>query len=212
MSGKTTVIFDFDGTLANSVDLMLQLYNSHAEEFGYLPIKKSEFPELRILGYRKAMKLKRVKMRKVPKMIMKLGKEMRQNMNEVKPYDGIVKVLKELKKSGFAIGILTSNQVELVSDFLKVHKFPEFDFLVSEKTLFGKDKALKRIMKRYSLEPGRVIYVGDEPRDVAASKKAKIRVVAVTWGLGGFEAFEKDRPDVLVSTPAKLFKSIIDFS
>jgi len=64
MSGQATVIFDFDGTLANSVDLMFDLYNSHTDDFGYLPISKDEFTAIRRMGYTKAMRLKKIKARK----------------------------------------------------------------------------------------------------------------------------------------------------
>jgi HAD superfamily hydrolase (TIGR01549 family) len=212
MAGNATVIFDFDGTLANSVDLMFRLYNDHAEQFGYVQMKREEFPEIRRMGYSKAMRLKKVKVRMLPKIILTLGKEMRASMDEVKPYVGIVETLHSLQKYGFSIGILTSNQAGLVDEFLKVHKFPEFDFVVSEKTLFGKDKALKRIFKRFGLDRDQVVYVGDEPRDVTASRKARIRSIAVTWGLGGTEAFEKEKPDILVSTPDELLQKIITLS
>jgi phosphoglycolate phosphatase len=89
-----------------------------------------------------------------------------------------------------------------------VHKFPSFDFVVSEKTIFGKDKALKRIIKRYGLNKEHVIYVGDEPRDVKASLSAGVKVIAVTWGLGGKEGFEKVTPTALVDTPHELKKKL----
>lgn len=212
MAGNATVIFDFDGTLANSVDLMFRLYNDHVEQFGYLPMRRDEFPELRRLGYTKAMRLKKIKVRMLPRIVMTLGKEMRTSMDEVKPYDGIVETLQSLKEYGFSIGILTSNQAGVVDEFLKAHKFPEFDFVVSEKTLFGKDKALKRIFKRFDLDRDQVLYVGDEPRDVVASRKAGIRSIAVSWGLGGHEAFEKIRPDILVNTPKELLSTITSLS
>ncbi len=212
MAANATVIFDFDGTLANSVDLMFRLYNDHVDQFNYLPMVREEFPAIRRMGYAKAMRAKKIKVRMLPRIILTLGKEMRASMDEVEPYAGIVDTLHSLQKYGFSIGILTSNQVGLVDDFLKAHKFPEFDFVVSEKTLFGKDKALRKIFKRFGLDRDQVVYVGDEPRDVYASRKAKIRSIAVTWGLGGHEAFEKIKPDILVSTPEELLQKIIDLS
>lgn len=208
MSGRATVIFDFDGTLANSVDLMFDLYNSHSEEYGYLPISKDEFPELRRMGYAKAMRQKKIKARKLPKIIMVLSREMHQHMNKVYPYDGIVEVLRKLQELGFSIGVLTSNQATLVNEFFVNHNFPEFDFVVSEKTIFGKDKALKRIIKRFGLQKDQIVYVGDEPRDVTASRKAGIQVIGVTWGLAGVEGFEKIIPNHLVHSPKELLKTI----
>ncbi len=212
MSGQATVIFDFDGTLANSVGLMMRLYNEHAVEFGYIPVELHEFPALRRMSYRQALKKKGIKYRMLPKMIKLLGGEMRKHMTEVQPYDGIIAMLEKLKVEGFSIGVLTSNQAPLVKDFFAIHKFPDFDFVVSEKTLFGKDKALKKIIDRYSLRNNQVLYVGDEPRDVKASHKAGVQVIGVTWGLGGPEGFEKQKPDVLVSTTEELLSTILKLS
>jgi phosphoglycolate phosphatase len=212
MSGQATIIFDFDGTLANSVDLMFDLYNSHTEEFGYLPVKREEFPEIRRMGYAKVMRLKKIKARRLPKIISVLSREMRKSMDEVNPYDGIVSVLFDLQKMGFSIGVLTSNQTSLVQDFFKKHAFPNFDFVVSEKTIFGKDKALKKIIRRLGLECEQVLYVGDEPRDVTASHKAGIQVIGVTWGLAGNEGFETIIPDKIVHTPKELLDTISELS
>jgi phosphoglycolate phosphatase-like HAD superfamily hydrolase len=205
-----TVIFDFDGTLANTVSLMIDLYNNVGPEYGALPITEDEFDELRILGYKKAMKAKNIKLRVLPKIAMTVSKEMKLHMDDVKPYDGIVDMLKQLKVQGINLGILTSNNAGLVHDFLEVNDFPEFDFVVSEKTFFGKEKALKRIMKRHNIPKEQIIYVGDEPRDVVSSIKAGVRVFAVTWGLGGVEGLKKTPPDRLVSTPSELYDCVIE--
>lgn len=208
MSGRATVIFDFDGTLANTVDLVVRLYNEHSDEFGYQEIEQSEFPMLRRMGYKKAMKLKGIRYGAVPKMLLKIGREMRQHMGEVEPYDGVVEVLEKLRSDGFSIGVLTSNNAALVKDFFNRHSFPKFDFIVSEKTYFGKEKALKRIMKRFELRKEQVLYIGDEPRDVTACHKAGIQVIAVTWGIGGEESFEKNIPSELVRSPQELLDTI----
>lgn len=212
MSDIKTIIFDFDGTLADSISLAIRLYNSHLGEFKSLPVQMSELPELRKLGYKKAMKAKNIKARSLPKLIVTLKKEMRESMDEVQPCPGVVGVLKRLKKDGFALGILTSNQTELVNEFLKVHKFPEFDFVVSEKTLFGKEKALRKILKHYELKNSQVIYVGDEPRDVTASRKAIISVIGVSWGLAGRVGFRKNQPDKLVDSADELYESILSLT
>ena len=208
MSGQKTIIFDFDGTLANSVALMFDLYNEHADEFGYNPVTWDEIPELRRMSYGKAMKAKKVKARRLPKILLTLSKEMHSRMDDVLPYKGVVDVLHELQNLGYSIGVLTSNQAPLVNAFFKKHGFPAFDFVVSEKTIFGKDKALRRIIKRFGLEASQIIYIGDEPRDVTASRKAGVRVIGVSWGVAGLEGFEKVTPDILVHTPAELAREI----
>jgi phosphoglycolate phosphatase len=203
-----TVIFDFDGTLANSMDVLFKLYNDHSEQFGYDKLKWSEVPELRRLGYKKAMKAKNIKWSVLPKMILTIGKEMRSHMLDVKPYPQVVKLLHELKSEGFQVGVLTSNNHQLVDTFLKDHDFPKLDFLVSEKTLFGKDKALRRIIKRWEIDKKSLVYVGDEPRDVSACKKIKVKVIGVTWGLAGDEGFGKHKANEFVGTVPELKRAI----
>jgi phosphoglycolate phosphatase-like HAD superfamily hydrolase len=205
---KPTVIFDFDGTLANSMDLIFRLYNEHAEQFGYEHLTWEEVPALRRAGYKKAMKIKKIRWSVLPKMILVMGKEMKAHMSEVEPYPKMANLLKELKQEGYAIGVLTSNQYPLVDAFLKKHNFPELDFLVSEKTLFGKDKALKRILRRHNLSKDNLVYVGDEPRDVAACNKIKVKVIGVTWGFAGEEGFGKQKADVFVASTSELKRAI----
>jgi phosphoglycolate phosphatase len=207
--GNKTVIFDFDGTLANSISVALKIYNQFADGFGTQPVTEADLPALRKLGYKKAMKAKNVKIYMLPKMLLVLTKELKKHMHEVKPYPGIAQALEKLKSQGYSIGILTSNQEGLVQEFINVHKFPSFDFLVSEKTLFGKDKALKRIIRRHGLNKHEVIYVGDEPRDSAASRRTGIVFVGVTWGLAGSDGYGNKQPNYLVSTPSELVKVLI---
>lgn len=133
-------------------------------------------------------------------------------MDEVEPFAGIVDVLRELQKKGFSIGVLTSNQAVVANEFFEAHDFPKFDFVVSEKTLFGKDRALRRIIKRFGLEKNQVLYVGDEPRDVSASRKAGVQVLGVTWGLAGVEGFAQKMPDKLVNSPKDLLSTILELA
>ncbi len=205
-----TVIFDFDGTLADTIHLIQRIYNEHAHEFGAEQIQESEFSYLRSLGYKKALKAKKLRWRSLPRLVMFIRREMNQHMGEVQPYEGIVPLVQELRDNGIRIGILTSNSAETVRAFLDTHTFPVFDFVVSEKTIFGKEKALKRIMERHQIGRSEVVYVGDEPRDVASCKKAGIRVIGVTWGLGGPEMMQGSKPDLLVNTVAELRAALIN--
>lgn len=209
---KQVVIFDFDGTLANSISLAIRLYNEHAAQFKVQEVHEDELPALRKLvrevGYAKTLKTKGVFLPRLPKMVLTITREMRHHMAEVKPYEGIVEALQELKAKGYRLGVLTSNQEHIVREFLETHQYPLFDFIVSEKTLFGKEKALRKIMKKFALDTRGVVYVGDEPRDIVASRKADIAVIGVSWGLAGVDGLGKTPPDVLVHTPSELVKAV----
>lgn len=82
-----------------------------------------------------------------------------------------------------------------------------FDFIYSGKNLFGKDKVMVQMLAKEGLAKASVLYVGDELRDIEASKKVGLKVVAVTWGLHTKEALEALNPDAVAETPAALVAS-----
>jgi len=209
---KQVVIFDFDGTLADSISLAVRTYNEHAEHFGADKVTDDELPALRNavrdLGYAKALKTKHIRLSRLPAMVLTISKDMRAHMSEVKPYDGIIVALETLKAKGYRLGVLTSNQEHIVREFLETHQYPLFDFIVSEKTLFGKDKALKRIIKKFALDRRGVVYVGDETRDTAACKKADVDVIGVSWGIAGPDGFAKAQPTILIHGPSELVTAV----
>lgn len=212
MDNKLTVIFDFDGTLANTLDLVARIYNENAHSYGALPIDMKDLSDYRKLSYKKAMRKLKIRWTVLPRLVLFVSREMKKHMDEVKPYEGVVDVLIDIQKQGVSIGVLTSNDGALVHEYLEKNNFPIFDFIVSEKTMFGKEKALKKIMKRHRLERSKVVYVGDEPRDITASNKAGIKVIGVTWGVGGREGLISSPPDWLVDTPEELKQIILENS
>lgn len=202
------MIFDFDGTLADTIELVFNLYNKVAPQFKSDTVTKAEIPTLLRLGYAKAAKQKHIRWSVIPRLVLYVSREMRKHMDEVKPYPGVVDCIKELQRHGCAVGVLTSNQEGLVRKFFADNQFPDFDFVVSEKTLFGKDKALRKIIRRRGLDAEQVFYVGDEPRDVVACRRIGVKVIGVSWGLAGPDGFGSDKPDHLVSTADQL-KTVI---
>lgn len=125
----------------------------------------------------------------------------------------------ELKKRGYHLGILTSNDRKNVQLFTKNHNWEHlFDFIHSEMNLFGKGRAnaarkIEHLLSqsrfdflRRTRSPVRqeVIYVGDETRDIEAAKRTKIRAIAVSWG---FNSSEVSR-DFLIHQPRELIAAI----
>lgn len=200
-----TVLFDFDGTLANSIDIGLDAYNEIAAKHGALPVTRADLDILRTMTYKQGMKLKHIRVSRLPAMAIAVSKIMKSRMHDARPYDDIVPVLKNLVKT-CQIGIITSNSEEVVRAFLLSNDFPEFLFVWSEKHIFGKDKTIKKAIKRYKLDTNTTIYVGDEPRDVVAARKSGIRVIGVTWGLGGEIGIVKASPDYIAKNPQELLE------
>ncbi len=68
---------------------------------------------------------------------------------------------------------------------------------------------LKRMCNKHKIKNNEVIYVGDEDRDIIASKKVKIKTIAVTWGFNSKNKLIKENPDYLVDSPIQITKQIL---
>jgi len=82
------------------------------------------------------------------------------------------------------------------------------DFIYSGKSIFGKDKVMTHLFEKEGLSKQEVIYVGDEKRDIEASKKVGIPMVAVTWGISDFKTLEMLQSDQIAHTPGDLFTCV----
>jgi len=136
---------------------------------------------------------------------LRIRKEMSLHLPEIKPFPGIEAALKEIRNNSCRLGILTSNSVENVRRFLEINNMEAlFDFVCSGRSFLGKEKVIRKLITREQLDAGRVIYVGDETRDIEASRAAGIPVIAVSWGLNRRELLASLLPDQIADSPKEL--------
>lgn len=201
------IIFDFDGTLADTFDALVMITNRLALEFGYPPTTPDELPKLRNLSSREIIRQSGVSLFKIPFFLKKIREYLHQEILNLKTIPGIQEALVQLKNEGYCLGILTSNSEENVKLFLQKYEMQDlFNFIYSETSLFSKDKSLSKLMKKNNLSLDEILYVGDETRDIEASKKIQIQVIAVTWGFNSGEILAKHNPDFLIQQPSELIE------
>jgi phosphoglycolate phosphatase len=199
------VIFDFDGTIANTLEAGIIIINSLADEYGYKKVSKEDYMRLRDMQPRAILKEVGISWWKLPVIAARVRAALSSQMASVKAYPGMPEALVALKKQGKNLGILTTGSKENVLKFLQNNpSLNLFDFLHAESNLFGKGRTLKRLFGTYHLEPKETIYIGDEVRDVEAAKKAGVKAGAVTWGVNSKLALETAQPDFIVDEPGRL--------
>lgn len=199
------VIFDFDGTLADTLDAIVKITNRLAGEYGYKPTAPEELTQIRNLSSREIVKQSGISLFKLPFLLKRVKADLRNDIQQLNPIVGIKESLIKLKAEGNRLGILTSNSEENVISFLKKHEMIElFSFIYSGTQLFSKHKIILNIIKRNKLNPEEVIYVGDETRDIEAAKKINSKVIAVSWGFNTKEALARHNPDFLIHQPSEL--------
>lgn len=199
------LIFDFDGTIANSFDVTIGIANALAPVFGYRAAKPEELEELRRWSYRRVATELGVSWHKIPVIAARIRRELAASVASLETFDGLAPVLTELRARGFSLGILTSNSRPNVERFLEARDLSrQFDFVSTSSSVWGKQRRLKALLRSHGLQPSEVAYVGDEVRDIDASKPLGICMVAVGWGYSAPEHLADHDPNYLVTRPAEL--------
>ncbi len=197
-----TLVFDFDGTIADTLGETRRIFNRIAPDYGIREVAEHELDGLRHLSLKELLDHLDIPKRRVPALIARGTGLMRGNITELQLIPGMREVLVELRRHVRSFGILTSNATANVDLFLRTHGLrDQFDFISSTSKLTGKSKHLKAIRKTFSLRSEELLYIGDELRDVKASQKAGIPIAAVTWGFNSREALAAAVPDYIFDKP-----------
>lgn len=189
MQKSRYIIFDFDGTLADTFSSGAALLNSYAEQFGY---NKIDFEKNRNLTAKQLIKLSGVKFWRIPHLIRFFRKKSAEKASEITAFQGVQFLVEELCRLGFNLGILTTNSAETVNVFLQKYGLEKyFSFIKTDVPLFGKKRALRRAKRALKSD---FVYVGDEYRDIEAAKAAEVKIISVTWGFNSREVLESANP------------------
>lgn len=199
-----TIVFDFDGTIADTLSVVIRIANKFADHYGYKKIPLSDLPLLREKKPSAVLRHLGISIFKLPIVARKIRFEMNKEIVNLKTIVNLKDTLEHLKKNGCILGILTTNSRENVMEFLKKNDLQIFDFVYSGRAVFGKSRLLKKLMKDKTIPHEDPIYVGDEIRDVEAAKKAGIKVISVSWGYNTKNALSKAHPDHIVEKPEEL--------
>ncbi|MEL6440303.1 MAG: HAD-IA family hydrolase [Cyanobacteria bacterium J06621_8] len=203
------ILFDFDGTIADTYQAIANITNQLSGEFGYKALNQEELLLIKNLSSREIVKRSEISVFKLPFLVRRVRSELSKEIAELNLIKDIKQVLLRLKNLGFTLGIVTSNNQENVEIFLQKNQLENlFDYLYSGTAIFGKHRVLNQVIREHKLSKSDVIYVGDETRDIRAARKSKIPVVSVSWGFNAAQILREHQPDYIVDHPAELLDAI----
>lgn len=198
------ILFDFDGTLVDSLDAAFTAFRQVGPEFGCAPLSRERMERLRGMHALEVVHALGVPMYRLPHLATRMRRAMRADLMETVPIEGIGEVLETLLQRGHRLGILSSNARASVHEYVRRHRLPGLDRVVGGTGLFGKAGALRRQARIRGIDPGRLVYVGDELRDLDAAREARVRFAAVAWGYTPLERLAAAGPDFQCRDPRDL--------
>lgn len=215
MKPITTVLFDFDGTIMNTNDVIIQ---SWQHLFRTVEGKERPLEEIyQTMGEPLYVTMEKI----IPQITVKEGVDIYRSFmienffNMIRPFPGMPELLEELKKKNYKTGLVTSRIGHTTRAGLdEFGLLPFFDCVV---TCDDTDKhkpdpePIFIAMKRLSSTPEETIMVGDSRFDIDSARSAGVRSVLVAWQLAMSEdEINGDNgPDHIIHQPEDLFQILI---
>ena len=193
------VIFDFDGTLADTRPFMLSILDHLAEKFNTKRMDVNALDQLRGYTARQIMKMHRVSMWKLLLMTRESQKLLYKNIDSIKLFPGIENVMRTIAQNNISIAVVTSNQLRNVLAVLGDELAGLVSVFECEAGFFSKASRLRRALRKAGIRSDDTLSLGDETRDIEAARRIGIPCAAVTWGYGDLETLRGHKPDHLLT-------------
>lgn len=207
---RKTVLFDFDGVIADSFAFLFATYNEIAESKGCKPASQDDMRKYRGMHAKEIVADLGIPLWKLPMLLFSTLSAFKKNIHALPLLPDMKKILQHLQEHGYSLHIISSNAEENIRLFLKNHRITFFHSILScDAAFFGKEKFIKKFLnKHHQLKPEQVLYIGDEVRDIEAAKANNVKIIAVSWGYNTREKLQEMQPDYLVDKPDDLLHLI----
>ncbi|MBR1190743.1 HAD hydrolase-like protein [Bradyrhizobium sp. AUGA SZCCT0160] len=174
-------IFDFDGTLADSLPWFRTVFQDLIAKFDLAPVSAEELEGLRGRSGREIIARLNLPMWKLPAISRDMRRRKLAAANQISLFDGVPQLLADLRSDSIHAAIVSSDSEASVRQVLgpSAALIARFDCGAS---LFGKHHKFKRVARQLGTSPSEVLCIGDELRDIEAARAAGMDSGAVAWG------------------------------
>lgn len=203
------VIFDFDGTLADSFPWFVGIVNQVADKYRFKRIADHEIDTLRSYDAKHLMRRLDVSWWKMPLIARHVRSRMAQDIDRISLFEGVSDVLRHLSRSGVTLAVVSSNSEANVRRVLG----PEMAALIAHygcgASLFGKQAKFREILAKTGIPRERTLCIGDETRDILAAKSENLACGAVTWGFATVDALRAHDPNALFASVDGILEAVV---
>lgn len=227
MSKIDTLLFDLDGTLVDSIDLIIEgFYRIWEQNFSYRPERADIVKTIGVLIDNAMHQLidagireQRITLLEEQNVVVKrLLDEYREYYIEchdtlIRPFPNVNEVLSELRRRNYRLGVVTSKRRMGADRSMKVFGLDSLvDCVIAaedtERHKPNPDPILKAI-EILSSTPARTAYIGDSTHDMIAGKRAGVFTVAALWGPFDPDELRATEPNQTASSPSELLSCFV---
>ncbi len=205
----TLVIFDLDGTLADSVPWFRRHVNDVADQFGFRRIAEDDIASLRRAGPREILERLDVARWKLPLIARHMRRLKSAHLDDIPLFPGTGAMLRALRDGGLRLALVSSDHEANARRQLGEANAALFSDFACGASLFGKAAKFRRVLWRAGVDPARAIAIGDEVRDIEAAGAAGIACGTVTWGYAAPETLRALKPDMVFERMEDIARGLI---
>jgi pyrophosphatase PpaX len=201
-----TFLFDLDGTLINSIELIYSCYRHAAKT--HLGLTTADEVWRVGLGTPLRAQFRAISQDEttIEAMIVSYREHFSLHHDaSISLYPDVADVLEALRDRGVQLGVVTSKLARGTERGLKlVGLWGLFDTIVSaDQVTHAKPhpEPVEKAMERLGAEASTTVFIGDSPHDLAAGRQAGVRTAGVLWGPFRREELSLESPNFLLENP-----------
>ena len=196
MAANRLVVFDFDGVIADSREVIFAIVNALIAQRGMPSLSRQQ---LRHAPTGDLLRQLKIRFWQIPSLVKRARQMMLAQQDRVGLHPEVVAALSFVATCSCEFIVVSSNQKILIEAFFERY-LPHLppSHIVGDVSLFGKHRALRTLLRARKVQASQCVYVGDEVRDVQAANKTGIPSIAVCWGKDAYDALQAAKPTYLV--------------
>ena len=214
------IIFDLDGTLANTLESMAAAANAVMDQLGLKHLKVDNFRYYS--GEGADMLVRRCLFDAGDPLLLRYeeAKALYRRIFNANPdyrvthYPGVPETIHVLKKCGLKLGVCTNKPHKAAVKLIQNMFGDEFDLVMGQQDGIQKKpdpESVFLMCKEFHVRPEECLYIGDTRTDMLTGKNAGMYTIGALWGFRDEKELVEAGADVVIETPEDLLEIYEDF-
>lgn len=211
MKKYSTVIFDMDGTLMNTLDDLKDSVNYALYQFDMPQRKLSDIREFVGNGVFRLMELAVPKGASNPdfEQALDVFKEhySKHCNDKTRPYNGVWELIKDLYEKGYKLAIVSNKYYDAVVELNNLYFSDYISVAIGEKEGIRKKPAPDTVQTALAMLDSKEedsVYIGDSEVDIQTAKNSGLDCISVSWGFRDADFLKEHGANLIVDTPEQV--------